>query len=204
MPRDKKLSHQRVLEAAKKEFLEKGFEGASIRTIGSSARMTSAGLYRHCKDKEDLFNQIVEPMVLEMNKRLSEHKKISYDAIKIGEHHKEAFDTGEIKIFLDLSKEYQDELKLLLCKSTGTRYENFINDLVDIQQKEMINVLNIMRQEGYKVASITDKEMHVLLSAYITAIIEPVIHGYDEEETEHCLMKIAEFFTPGWMQIMGL
>ncbi|MDO4189004.1 MAG: hypothetical protein Q4D29_08420 [Lachnospiraceae bacterium] len=36
MPRDKKLSHQRVLEAAKKEFLEKGFEGASIRTIGSS------------------------------------------------------------------------------------------------------------------------------------------------------------------------
>ena len=91
-----------------------------------------------------------------------------------------------------------------MCKSTGTRYENFINDLVDIQQKEMINVLNIMRQEGYKVASITDKEMHVLLSAYITAIIEPVIHGYDEEETEHCLMKIAEFFTPGWMQIMGL
>ena len=78
MPRDKKLSHQRVLEAAKKEFLEKGFEGASIRTIGSSARMTSAGLYRHCKDKEDLFDQIVEPMVLEMNKRFSEHKKISY------------------------------------------------------------------------------------------------------------------------------
>ena len=54
MPRDKKLSHQRVLEAAKKELLEKGYEGASIRTIGSCARMTSAGLYRHCKDKEDL------------------------------------------------------------------------------------------------------------------------------------------------------
>ena len=138
MPRDKKLSQQRVLEAAKKEFLENGFEGASIRTIGENAGMTSAGLYRHCKDKEDLFNQIVAPLLQEMNKRFSEHKKISYDAIKICEHYKEAFDTGEIKIFLDLSKEYQDELKLLLCKSTGTRYENFINDLVDIQQKEML------------------------------------------------------------------
>ena len=204
MPRDKKLSHQRVLEAAKKEFLEKGFEGASIRTIGANAGMTSAGLYRHCKDKEDLFNQIVAPLFHEMNKRFSEHKKLSYEAIKIGDHHKEAFDTGEIKIFLDLSKEYKDELKLLLCKSTGTRYENFVHDLVDMQQKEMFEVLKIMGHEGYKVANITDKEMHVLLSAYITAIIEPVVHDYDEEEAEHCLMKIKEFFTPGWMRIMGL
>lgn len=80
MPRDKKLSHQRVLEAAKKEFLEKGFEGASIRTIGSSARMTSAGLYRHCKDKEDLFVQIVAPLLREMNKRFAKHKRVSYEA----------------------------------------------------------------------------------------------------------------------------
>ena len=78
MPRDKKLSHQRVLEAAKKEFLEKGFEGASIRTIGGNAGMTSAGLYCHCKDKEDLFNQIVEPMVLEMNKGFSQKSENTY------------------------------------------------------------------------------------------------------------------------------
>ncbi len=204
MPRDKKVSHQKVLEAAKKEFLEKGFEGASIRKIGANAGMTSAGLYRHCKDKEDLFNQVVEPMLQEMNKRIEHHKKMSYEAINIGEQPGEAFETGDIKIFLELSKEYPNELKLLLCKSTGTRHENFIHDLVHIQQEEMFNVLYIMKQKGYKVANVTEKEMHVLLSAYITAIIEPVIHEYDEEEIEHCFMKLAEFFTPGWMQIMGL
>ena len=35
-----------LIEAAKKEFLEKGYEGASIRSIGARAGMTSAGLYR--------------------------------------------------------------------------------------------------------------------------------------------------------------
>jgi len=204
MPRDKKLSHKKVLDAAKKEFLEKGYEDASIRLIGARAGMTSAGLYRHCKDKEDLFVQIVEPLLQEMNKRFSEHKKKSYEAIKIGERHREAFDTGEIKIFLDLSKEFPEELKLLLCKSAGTKYESFVHDLVDMQQKEMLAVLNMMQEKGYETIHITEQEVHVLLSAYITAIIEPVIHEYDEKETEHCLMKVAEFFTPGWMKIMGL
>ncbi|MDO5156285.1 MAG: TetR/AcrR family transcriptional regulator [Eubacteriales bacterium] len=204
MPRDKKLSHKKVLDAAKKEFLEKGFEDASIRSIGARAGMTSAGLYRHCKDKEDLFVQIVDPLFQEMNKRFAMHKRVSYEAIQIGERHKEAFNTGEIKIFLDLSKEFPEELKLLLCRSVGTRYENFIHDLVDMQQKEMFDILKIMEQNGYQTIHITEREMHVLLSAYITAIIEPVVHEYDEKETEHCLMKVAEFFTPGWMKIMGL
>ena len=39
MPRDKTLSHIRVNEAIKAEFLEKGFEAASIRSIGARAGM---------------------------------------------------------------------------------------------------------------------------------------------------------------------
>lgn len=89
-------------------------------------------------------------------------------------------------------------------QSAGTRYENFIDDLVDVQQKEMMNVIRVLKDKGHKTINITEKEMHVLLSAYITAIIEPVIHEYDERETEHCLMKVTEFFTPGWMNIMGI
>lgn len=37
MPRDKEINRIRILQAAKEEFLEKGFEKASIRTIGSRA-----------------------------------------------------------------------------------------------------------------------------------------------------------------------
>ena len=50
---------------------------------------------------------------------------------------------------------------------------------------------------------VLDAAKKEFLTAYITAIIEPMIHEYDETETEHCLMKVAEFFTPGWMRIMG-
>lgn len=36
VPENKPASHKRVLEAARAEFLEKGFEKASIRSIGES------------------------------------------------------------------------------------------------------------------------------------------------------------------------
>ena len=55
MPRDKTLSHEKVRKAVKEEFLEKGYEDASIRSIGARAGMTSAGLYRHYADKEAMF-----------------------------------------------------------------------------------------------------------------------------------------------------
>ncbi|MCR5106795.1 MAG: TetR/AcrR family transcriptional regulator [Lachnospiraceae bacterium] len=60
MQRDKTLSHEKVKKAVKEEFLEKGYEDASIRSILARAGMTSAGLYRHYADKEAIFNAMVD------------------------------------------------------------------------------------------------------------------------------------------------
>ena len=74
MPRDKSLSHARVRQAIKEEFLEKGFEGASIRSIGAKAGMTSAGLYRHFDDKEAMFSAMVDPLIDSIKKWVERHK----------------------------------------------------------------------------------------------------------------------------------
>ena len=37
MPRDKTRSHERIIEAAKKEFLEYGYADASLRRIAANA-----------------------------------------------------------------------------------------------------------------------------------------------------------------------
>ena len=75
MPRDKSANHIKLMAAARAEFLEYGFEKASMRSIGERCGMTAAGLYRHCRDKEDLFDQLVEPAVDRLNTwcRLGRH-----------------------------------------------------------------------------------------------------------------------------------
>ena len=204
MPRDKSQSQARVLEAAKTEFLEKGFEKASIRDIGKRAGMTSAGLYRHCKDKEDLFRQVLEPLLQEMSVMMKEHRNNANKAVESGIGIRDSFHTGEVQIFRELSKAYRPEMKLLLCRSEGTAYENFIHKNVLEQQKEMLQVIDTLKRRGVPVKPITEKDMHILLSAYLTALIEPIVHDYSEEETDMCLNKISDFFMPGWMNILGL
>ena len=54
MPRDKTLSHEKVKKAIKEEFLEKGYEDASIRSIGARAGMTELSR----KSRRALFSYI--------------------------------------------------------------------------------------------------------------------------------------------------
>ena len=66
MPKDKTETHERIIPAAMKIFLEKGFEKATMREIAEEAGITAAGLYRHFVDKEAMFAALVEPVLSEL------------------------------------------------------------------------------------------------------------------------------------------
>ena len=53
----------KILESAKKEFLEKGFVNASLRTIAANAGLTTGAMYRHFKDKDALFCALVDQAI---------------------------------------------------------------------------------------------------------------------------------------------
>ena len=46
---------QNILDAGKKEFLEKGFRAASLRNIVREAGVTTGAFYGYFKSKEGLF-----------------------------------------------------------------------------------------------------------------------------------------------------
>lgn len=48
-----------ILSAAMKEFLEKGFRAASLRSIVKAAGVTTGAFYGYFKSKEDLFEALV-------------------------------------------------------------------------------------------------------------------------------------------------
>ena len=47
MPRDKTVNHEKIMDAAYREFLEYGFQDASMRRIASECGMSASGLYKH-------------------------------------------------------------------------------------------------------------------------------------------------------------
>lgn len=204
MPRDKTLSHIKVNKAIKEEFLEKGFKDASIRGIGARAGMTSAGLYRHYADKEAMFNGVVEPLITDIRRWTTNHAKKKYSLVDEQAGNSELF--GET--FIDLIREVilprRDEFKLLMTCSAGTKYENFIHEYASENQIEFLDAVQYLKNKGYPARDIDEEELHMLLSAYLTACFEPIIHDCPEDKIDKYLNTIQEFFMPGWMRIMGI
>ena len=204
MPRDKTQSHIKVKQAIKEEFLEKGYEGASVRSIGARAGMTSAGLYRHYVDKADMFSAMVDPLIESIREWIQNHKERKYGLLEDKRNGEELFGETIVDLIRDVIVPRKEEFRILLNCSAGTKYENFIHDFVEENQIDFMNALGYFREKGFSVKEISEEELHMLLSAYITACLEPVIHNMEDAQIDKYLNTIQEFFMPGWMNIMGI
>ncbi|MBQ3889774.1 MAG: TetR/AcrR family transcriptional regulator, partial [Lachnospiraceae bacterium] len=72
---DEKQTRQKLIECAKKEFLEKGYTKASLRSICADAGVTTGALYFFFENKEDLFAAIVDPPLNGLKSILYKHFK---------------------------------------------------------------------------------------------------------------------------------
>ena len=132
MPRDKTANHIKLMTAAREEFLELGFEKASMRSIGDRCGMTAAGLYRHCRDKQDLFDQLVSPSVERLNTWLKEHvERYVNDARSSREPQWRDSWTDMMR---EVVYPHMEDYILLVARSRGTKYENFLHDLTETGQ----------------------------------------------------------------------
>ena len=201
MPRDKTANHIKIMAAAKAEFMEFGFDKASMRSIADRCGMTAAGIYRHCTDKEDLFAQMVSPAVERINAWIDAHVVRYVDAVNQEEPMQ--WRDSEIDMMREVVYPNMEEYHLLLAKSQGSQYENFLHDLTERHQNQLLRYMPMLRNQGYPAWDIDPKELHLLLSAYTTTMFEPVVHRYTMEEALHSLKTVEAFFLPGWKQLMG-
>lgn len=207
MPRDKTDSHEKIVAAAMREFQEKGFEQASMKAVADAVGMTSAALYRHFTSKQDMFAAMVQPAIDTLNIWKEKHIASSYDILK-----QKSFeimwdfdaDCNDARMVLDVMYQQPEAFRLLFCCSAGTPYESFAHDMVEQATNRMMCFLQDCSAQGYSVREVQRDEMHMLVSAYCAALIQPIEHGYNKSDAERYLKTIVDFFTPGWRMITGL
>ena len=202
MPRDKTENHGKILKAAREEILEMGYEKASMRRIGERCGMTAAGIYRHCRDKSDLFEMLVLPAVERMKNWTELHAARYNELLK--QKKKSVWMDSNIDMMRELVYPNMDDYYLLIVKSQGTKYESFLHDMTEKSQLKMLEYLGKLRENGKELPEIKPQELHLLLTAYITALFEPVIHRYTYEEAIGALDTLEHFFLPGWKQLIGV
>ena len=202
MPRDKSVSHIKIMVAAKAEFLEMGFEKASMRHIADRCGMTAAGIYRHCADKEDLFSQLVSPAEKNLMAWANAHMSRYEEPVK--KKRKMIWQDSFIDMMREVIYPNMEDYHLLIAKSKGSKYENYLHDMTEMAQDKFLAYLDEMRKLGINAPEMTAPQLHLLLTAYLTALFEPVVHNYPPDEANEALDTLEKFFLPGWKKLMGV
>lgn len=190
------------MAAAREEFMEKGYEKASMRSIADRCGMTAAGIYRHCRDKEDLFYQLVSPAENMLKEWAGAHIQRYAEPVKKGR--KVTWQDSHIDMMRNLVYPHMADFHLLVAKSKGSRYENFLHDITEESQNRFLTYLNELRKAGVRTPKITPVQLHLLFTAYLAALFEPVIHNYSYGDAIDALATLEIFFLPGWKQLMNL
>ena len=198
-------SRERILRAAEEEFLEKGFEKASLRNISRNAGVTTGSLYWHFQNKEELFEALTgEHYRFLMNMyRDAQQKFFEMSPKEQMEHIGEAGDDG-MEVMIEYIYQHKTGFKLLTDCAAGTRYENMIHELTEAEIASTHRFTENIKELGAGVDRIRPELEHILVSGMLTSMFELVIHDVPLEIARECARDIHAFYTAGWKYLVNL
>ena len=192
----------RIIESAKKEFIEHGYGQASLQTICRNAGVTTGALYKRYAGKAELFEAIVGPTVQQIFELSWEHDQENREFVESNTA-KERWESAERVQQQWISFMYNDfeNMQMLLCKAVGTKYEYFLEDFVKEHVAQTMKVITRMKELKQKVNDIKEKEIYIFYKCFWTAFFEPIIQGFTKKEAQSFISKLA--YTFDWNQVFG-
>ena len=114
----------RITAAAREEFLDKSYTGASLRKIAEKAGVTVGAIQTRCKTKDALFCSLLKPLLADIG-ALFQSTRADYAAGAEGDllSGLRASMERESAAILRLIFDHYDEAVLLLCRSGGSSLE---------------------------------------------------------------------------------
>ena len=202
MPIDKTANHEKIIAAAKKEFLTYGFTDASMRHIAEEAGMSASGLYKHFASKEEMFSALVEPAYQGLLALFRQEAGDQEQVIGTGDV--SIWETGQdAKRAVAYIYDHLDAFRLIVCKSQGTKYENTLHDLAVLEEELTLSFMEVLKKQGVKLNDFSEKELHLLTTSNVNAVFQTVEHDFTRDEAMHYADTLDRFFSKGWKEFFG-
>ncbi len=198
-------TREAILDAGKNEFLDKGFQSASLRRIVRQAGVTTGAFYGYFSSKGDLFSALVEEPARMLLSRFTQAQEI-FSSLPPD---KQPDQMGEISgdcmdWMVNYIYRHFDAFKLILCCAEGTEYEHFVHTMVEIEREGTHRFLDVLKRMGRSVREIDSQLEHILISGMFSGFFEIVVHDMPIEHSKRYVQELREFYTAGWQKIMGL
>ena len=195
---------EKVQEAAMGEFLDKGFLGASLRQIVKNAGVTTGAFYGYFSSKEALFASIVEPHAAALMGKFME-AQITFAELPEEQQpdHMGVESSRCVHWMVDYICQHREPVKLLLTRSEGTCYEHFVHNMVEAEVEFTLQYMEVLRRLGKDIPVLDKSLCHIIASGMMSGIFEIVIHDMPWEQALRDVDQLRDFYTAGWLKLMG-
>ncbi len=190
---------QRILESATLEFLEFGFQNASLRRIAQRAKLSTGALYTRYKSKDALFCSIVDDILSKIHEEFEPIRKKYMDAQKnySVETVLEAIRQEE-SVYQNLLLNYYDQCILFFCKSDGSSLQLQIEEFMAYKAKETVSYL-----ENISNHKVDTNSIEILLSQQFYCYRFILEKNLGSENTIQCIAMVQRFQEAGWKELLN-
>ena len=193
-------TREKILNAAKREFLEKGFAGTNVRAAAQRAGVTTGALYNLFKNKDGIFEALVGGVFDEFLHILA-HNDV-FEAKKLG------MKTGELSAITEVSRHRflkmvdffyvnWDAMKLLICCAKGSSYEHVFDKAIDFMENETLQLLKL---DGVKMSRRRKFFIHVMVTSHFENLKEIFYHDLTKSEATDFMLDFNVYHCGGWKQ----
>lgn len=188
---------QSIFDSAKEEFLIRGYEAATMRSIAKRANMTVGNLYRYFDSKEEINRQIVEPTLNKINDIV---KDVTQNSISLETRVFDVrFDTSKFETILDdmvrrvvrVFVENKTEFNIISINSSLN------NDFVHWFAKQIKDMLTVsFNNEKYAI------DIDVLSNSFAIAFHYGFIEIFKHQDIdEESLIRIARTYFRSYLYL---
>lgn len=184
----------KIITAARAEFLEKGYAGASLRKIAEKAGATVGAIQTRYKSKDELFVCLLKPFLNDIQALFQSAKADYYSGtdadllagLKASMRHESA-------AILHLIFDHYDDAALLLCRSAGSSLEHCFDEIVQNKIQESIAFFR-----RASCTEIDEKLLGLLISAQFDSYRRIMMECPDRETAEAYMDLLMIYHFGGW------
>lgn len=179
----------RLMEAGKAEFLEYGFQRASLRRISARAGLTTGAVYSCFENKEDLFCAIVGNTVEELKRRMQESCETECADASLTVD-------NDVQI-MEYLWHNRDVVMLLLECSEGTRYAGTLPALEAL----MVELFSEFFRQ-YAGQDIDRDLVTIIVRMRLKSYVEILKGGYALEQSMELAQMLSVYSNTGYQKLI--
>ncbi len=194
---------KRILDVARKKFIQNGFIETSMRTIAKKSNITTSNIYNYFEKKDSLFAEILKPTISKINETLKilENFKVKEEK----DFWSFEFSKKQFDFLMQFVHKNREDLDLILFKSHGSSIQDFKDEVIEKYTEINMKHLKFLSKTHTGMnTNVSRFFIHNVSSFYANIINEIIMHNISYERMKKYSEEIITFVYYGYKELMEL